>query len=302
MKDRARKSCERAYGYFLDHCRHTGVLDQGAGAGAHVTRERVDSFLHELTARVNSVTRWSYVSKMRRVAEILSRQDFGWLKEIEAELRHQAIPRPKHHKTVDSRRLLAVGLDLVARGENSVELTRHRRSRLIRDGLMILLLSFVPIRLGNLHSLRIGRQLRRIDGTWWILLEGNETKSGRPDERPLPDVLTLIIDRWVEVWRKTFRDPQDFLWPSTKGGALAYTYVGATITKRTRQELGVAINPHLFRDCAVYTVANLAGDRMGIASGLLQHTDPRVTEKHYNKGASFTAVRRYQVMVLQLRV
>ena len=31
----------------------------------------------------------------------------------------------------------------------------------------------------------------------------------------------------------------------------------------------------LFRDCAVYTVAIAAGDRMGIASGLLQHTDER---------------------------
>ena len=32
---------------------------------------------------------------------------------------------------------------------------------------------------------------------------------------------------------------------------------------------------------------------MGTASGLLQHTDPRVTEKHYNKGASFEAARSY---------
>jgi integrase len=300
MKNSTRNSCERAYGYFLDHCQRTGVLDSGAGPGTHVTRERVDAFLAEITGRVSAVTRWSYISKMRRVAEILSRQEFGWLKEIEAELRYQAIPRAKHHKTVDSRRLLAAGLDLVARGENSAELTQHLRSRLVRDGLMILLLSFTPIRLGNLHSLRIGCQLRRIDGTWWLLLEGNETKSGRPDERPLSEMLTPIMDRWVEHWRGTFRDPQDLLWPSIKGGALAYTYVGATITKRTQEELGVSINPHLFRDCAVYTIANLAGERMGIASALLHHADPRVTQEHYNKGELFTAVRQYHRIVLDL--
>jgi hypothetical protein len=56
----------------------------------------------------------------------------------------------------------------------------------------------------------------------------------------------------------------------------------------------VAVNPHLFRDCAVFAVATVAGDRMGIASGLLQHTDPRTTEKYYNKGASLVAVRQYQ--------
>jgi integrase len=85
-----------------------------------------------------------------------------------------------------------------------------------------------------------------------------------------------------------------------KGGALAYTYVGHIITETTRRELGVAVNPHLFRDCAVYTVAINAGDRMGIASGLLQHTDQRTVEKYYNKGASVGAVRRYQQILDQL--
>jgi hypothetical protein len=39
---------------------------------------------------------------------------------------------------------------------------------------------------------------------------------------------------------------------------------------------------------------------MGVASALLQHADPRVTEKHYNKGASFIAVRRYHSILLEL--
>jgi hypothetical protein len=81
---------------------------------------------------------------------------------------------------------------------------------------------------------------------------------------------------------------------------LAYTYVGAIITKTTGRELGVPVNPHLFRDCGVYTIADRAGDEMGVATGLLQHTDPRVTEKHYNKGASFAAAKRYQTMLLNL--
>jgi hypothetical protein len=47
-------------------------------------------------------------------------------------------------------------------------------------------------------------------------------------------------------------------------------------------------------------VAINAGDRMGIASGLLQHTDQRTVEKYYNKGASVGAVRRYQQILDQL--
>jgi len=164
----------------------------------------------------------------------------------------------------------------------------------VRDGLIIALLALCPIRLRNLAELRIGQQIRRIGDVWWIILKAAETKTGRHDERPVPEILAAHIDRWLEHWRTLFCNPDEAFWPSTKGGSLAYTYVGHIITQTTLRELGVAVNPHLFRDCAVYTVATEAGDRMGIASGLLQHTDERTVGKYYNKGATIGAVRRYQ--------
>src|SRR6516164_6810600 len=45
--------------------------------------------------------------------------------------------------------------------------------------------------------------------------------------------------------------------------------------KTTLPELGIAVGPHLFRNCAVFTVATPAGHRMAVASALLHHTDPR---------------------------
>jgi integrase len=69
------------------------------------------------------------------------------------------------------------------------------------------------------------------------------------------------------------------------------------ITEVTKRELGVAVSPHLFRDCAVYTIANEAGDQMGMASALLHHTDPRVTENHYNKGSMNKAARELQMIL-----
>ena len=45
---------------------------------------------------------------------------------------------------------------------------------------MIALLSLCPIRLRNFAELRIGRQIRRIGDTWWIILEAAETKSAGP--------------------------------------------------------------------------------------------------------------------------
>lgn len=293
-------SLVRAYGYLLEFCQRTGTFDKNADIIAHITPEIIDAFVDDLRRRVGSVARASYVSKIHRLAKILApKRDLDWLREIEGDLRYDTRPRPKYHRIVPSDRLLALGLQLIERGNTSSHISNLARARLVRDGLMIALLSLCPIRLGNLATLRIGHQLRRIGGTWWIILEAGETKSGRPDERPIPEILTSHIDDWIKHWRKLFLEPGDAVWPSTKGGALAYTYVGEIITKTTLRELGVAVNPHLFRDCAVYTIATVAGDRMGLASEVLQHTDRRTTEKHYNKGARIGAVRRYHQILDQ---
>ena len=301
MKTSTRTSLVRAYGYLLEFCHRNGLLNQDAEAGAHVTPEILDAFVHHLQGRVGSVTRASYIGKVRRIAKILAPgRDLVWLGELEADLRYQARPRPKYHRIVSSERLLALGLELIRRGDTNIYLTELARARQVRDGLMIALLALCPIRLRNLAELCVGRQLRRVGDAWWIILEADETETGRPDERRVPRIIAAAIERWLGHWRSVFHPCDYSFWPSIKGGALAYTYVGHIVTETTRRELGVAVNPHLFRDCAVYTVAINAGDRMGIASGLLQHTDQRTVEKYYNKGASVGAVRRYQQILDQL--
>jgi integrase len=300
MKASTQTSLVRAYGYLLEFCQRTGIFDQNAEVVAHVTPEIIDAFVDELHRRVSSVARASYIFRIYRFAKILApERHLEWLRELERELHYEARPRPKHHRIIPSDRLLSLGVQLIERGNTSSHLSNLACARLVRDGLLIALLSICPIRLGNLANLRLGHQLRRIRGTWWIILEAGETKSGRPDERPIPEILTSHIDDWIEHWRKLFLEPADAFWPSIKGGALAYTYVGEIITKTTLRELGVAVNPHLFRDCAVFTIATVAGDRMGIASQLHQHADRRTTEKYYNKGTLIGAVRRYHQILDQ---
>jgi integrase/recombinase XerD len=301
LKPSTRTSLTRAYGYLLEFCRRKELIHQHCAAAGNVTPEAIQAFLSELCHRVGSVTRMMYISKIRAMAAMLApERDLSWLADIEADLRYEARPRPKYHRIVPTERLVRLGLDLISRGEKSERLTPLTRARLVRDGLMVALLAFCPIRLGNFARLRLGKQVRLIGECWWITLQAPETKSGRPDDRAIPPILTDAMHRWVRVWRAVFHPSDDALWPSIKGGALAYSYVGHILTETTRRELGVAINPHLFRDCGVYTVATRAGDSMGIASALLQHTDARTTEKHYNKGAMLTAAAHYQRIVDEL--
>ena len=296
MKPISRDMHARHYGYFLGCCAGVGLLDLNAEAAGHVTPTAINRFLSDLQ-NVGSVTRANYLTKVRRMAELLAPQrEFSWLREIEAGLKEDARPQWKANRVVESDRLLALGIELMRRAEKAPSMTANERRRTYRDGLMIALLALCPVRLKNLVGLRIGQQIREVDGSWWIVLDGSETKTGRADERPIAPILTPFIRAWIDRWRPSFSQGNDWFWPSWKA-RLAYTYVGTVISRVTHRELGVTVNPHLFRDSAVLTVANHAGAHMEIASGLLQHTDPRVTEEHYNKGASTEAARRFQKLL-----
>ena len=75
------------------------------------------------------------------------------------------------------------------------------RARVFRNGLMVALLAYCPIRLKNFAALEIGRSFVNVDGVWWIVLTAAETKEKREDERPVPEELTASIERYLEVYR-----------------------------------------------------------------------------------------------------
>jgi len=90
------------------------------------------------------------------------------------------------------------------------------------------------------------------------------------------------------------------MWPSPRGGRLAYTYVGTIITETTRRAFGVPVNPHLFRSCLVEALANHWPEHLALATAILQHTDPRTTQNFYNNGAARIAIGRFHNVLRQI--
>jgi integrase len=69
------------------------------------------------------------------------------------------------------------------------------------------------------------------------------------------------------------------------------------VSKVTLQALGVDVSPHLFRTAAASTAAAYGGSTPHLASAILNHTDPRVTEEHYNRASSISASEIYAEIV-----
>jgi integrase len=189
---------------------------------------------------------------------------------------------------------------------------------------MVALLAVCPIRLKNFADLEIGLSFLRLEGKWWIVLE--DTKSRRPDYRPVPSFLTDSIESYLETYRpvllrqatggieprpdlsrgvapSTIAPPNELacaLWVSRRGNPLGYGQVGRAITETTRMSLGVSVNPHRFRTSGATTAALHESHSPHLASALLQHSDAKVTEEHYNRANSLSVARNFAELVRKL--
>ena len=294
MKVITRDDLARRYGYFLDCMDRRGLLDLNNAAGAHVTPEKVDAYLKELVARVGSVTVQGSMHKLRRACELIDpARDLSWLADIEKDLALVMRPRSKADRWVLTEVLVEAGLTLIAEAENSRKMSELAQARQVRNGLMVAMLAMHPIRLKNFADLEIGRNFVEIKGSWWIVLSASETKEGRADERRIDDLLQPALDRYLRKYRPFLaRADQSAraLWLSSNdGAAMSYDGVERVLTETTRTTVGIAVGPHLFRTAIASSAAIHGGANPHLASALLHHTDPHVTEAHYNRASSISA-------------
>ena len=301
----SRNDFARRYGAFLGFLRRTGRLDHCAAAAAQVTPSNVEAYVAGLTTRVRSVTVYNCIYKLRRAAEFLAPSaDFSWLAEIEKDLALVMEPRSKFDRLVFTEWLVEAGLTLVTEAERFAN-NDLSRARGVRNGLMIALLALCPIRLKNFAALEIGRTVKEIHGRWWIALPGIKTKSRRPDERRVPSLLNRYIDAYLHESRPILlgsRPPTNALWiSSTTGRPMTTKNIGTLISKITFETLGVDVSPHLFRAAAASTAAAHGRNTPHLASALLNHTDPRVTEEHYNRASSVSAATEYARIISEFR-
>jgi site-specific recombinase XerD len=250
MRTVTQKILTQRAGYFFDFLSRSSRLDINAAAGAHVTPENVEPYVAELKNRVDSVTVYGSVQKLRRFVQLIAPgRDLVWLIDIERQLFSQMRPRSKWDRVVFAYILVDAGLTLMAEAEaaNRPKLTR---ARIFRNGLMIALLAYCPIRLKNFAALEIGRSFVNVDGTWWIVLTAAETKEKRPDERPVPQELTERIQHYLAVYRPALargNTADAALWMAIHGKPMSSASVAETIPETTETSIGVRVSPHLFR-------------------------------------------------------
>jgi integrase len=268
-----------------------------ADPAAQVTPANVEAYVKELTTWVLPVSVYTYICCVRQIAQLLApANDFSWLIEIERDLALFVQPRSKFDRLVFTERLAEAGLALIIEGMESTKSDFSRAIR-VRNGLAVALLAVCPIRIKNFAALEIGTTFKAIDGRWWITLPSTTTKNRRLDERRVPEFLNRYIEIYLTHSRPVLLrsgSSTNALWISSRtGGRVPRVPLGNLITKITVETIGVPVSPHLFRTAAASTAGTYGGSTPHLASALLNHTDPRVTEEHYNRASSIRAGKIY---------
>ena len=295
----------QSYGRFLTFLEVSGRLFPNKSPDQRIDRELVIAYVQFLQRDCAPVTVHGYVLNLERALHaMIPDLDLGWLRRIIGRLGTQTTPsRNKRKRVIAVERLLETGLLMMTRADSEKGLTSEKRAVLFRDGFMVAFLSQRPIRRRSFVGLRIGRQVQRLSNEFVLRLEADDTKNHRPYEAPLPRILTSFLDRYLEVHRPILLGDRthDFLWVTRSGTPLADSSFYIRLRKVTERELGIPINPHLFRDCAMTSVAIDDPVHIRIMQPLLGHSTMATSEQHYNQATAIDAGRQYQAMIERRR-
>ena len=299
-----RKKNRKGNGRWLSYLIATGDLDPDELPADRITWDRLKGYVVMLQDQIAPWTVWSYVTCLHQVAMAFSHErDWSWLYMVAAKLKVRRIATRNKLARMRSADEIAAW---AYRRLDELNADPDRRPATVlqyRDALFVAVLVNCPMRLRNLTMIRIGQHLQWDGQVYRLDFTPDEVKTDRYLTLHLPTALTAYIDAWINEWRPCLlRDPDiNALWIGVRGKPMHEGGIYWRIKFITEAAFGVAINPHLFRDIAVTTIADEIPENIGITAPLLGHINPKTTEDHYIHANQLRACRRYATSITALR-
>lgn len=301
----------QGYGRWLSWLHTAGTCDPHQAPGERVTKSRVTAYVTDLQHSCAPYTVLCRIEELSNTLRVLAPEcDFGWLLQLYRTLRSRVQPvRDKRAGLRLSDELVNVGQRLMTTAQQTPSWSPRRQAVAYRDGLMIALLAYRPVRKKNFASMRLGQHLVRTRAGWQLLFAAAETKNHLPYQAIVPVALEASLQLYLEQHRPILLRGEsggaaaeiDAVWVSEVGTHLEAGALSRRVSKATRVAFGTAVPAHWFRDAAATTIAITNPAFVRDAHLVLGHADLATTEKHYNQAQSLEASRRYHALLQDLR-
>ena len=294
------------YGYrrwlgFLDASHPLVLLMSPAD---RITRERVRGFIDHLSTEVSAATVGNAIDSLYTSARLIApAHDWNWLASIRTRLLARAKPQDRFDRLVPGYQTLDFGIELMDQALSQPITKGKARAIQYRDGLLLTLLSFWPIRRRSVAALTVSRHIEFDEDGANLLLYSTDTKSKRSESVRVPDLIVPYLKRYLKEIRPRLLGSRehDGFWASCRRGPLCAGRIYKIVSARTKSKFGKAMCLHDFRRAAATFLAMDAPEMIGLIPGVLQQASQDVGEQHYNLARSTAASRRYSDALSMMR-
>jgi hypothetical protein len=150
----------------------------------------------------------------------------------------------------------------------------------------IAILTFAPVRLGNLVSIRLDENLTRpggLDRPYVLVFPRYDVKNWVDLEYPFDEDLTALIDEYVLEFRSALLRGSNDLWlfPGESGGCKEARAFSSQITKRIQKAISLHITVHQFRHSAAAIYLGHNPGHYEAVRRILGHRNIQTTTKFY---------------------
>jgi integrase len=178
-----------------------------------------------------------------------------------------------------------------------------RVAQQVQTAAAIELLLHIPLRIGNLAKLQLGRDLRLdSDGSYALRIVFRRVKNSIAIEGRLRGEAARLMKLYIEKYRPLLEtEPSAWVFPGAKPGThKTEEGLRSAIEKALAVHTGMDIHPQLFRHIAAWLILRQNPGNHGMVQRLLGHASLATTLKYYSALEAAIAVERYDALIVSL--
>jgi integrase len=150
----------------------------------------------------------------------------------------------------------------------------------------ILILSFAPIRLGNLVAIKIDENLTKLgrpNSPFWLIFPHYDVKNRVELQFPFDEGVTELIDEYIHEFRPHLLRGSNsaYLFPGMSGEPKTASMFSGQITERVEDATGLRITAHQFRHAAAAIYLRHHPGAYEVVKRLLGHRNIQTTINFY---------------------
>jgi integrase len=184
------------------------------------------------------------------------------------------------------------------------------KRRVVRDDALLMqlavaisVLTYAPLRIGNLSALHLQRHLRwtgpKMTGTLVLDIGGEEVKNDQTLSFPLPAECADLIRLYLQKYHRRLTSGHNpYLFPSDLPGRPKRSdTLGKQLSRLIHRSIGLEVNPHLYRHLVHIIVLNRYPGAYAMISRVLGHKSLQTAISNYAGEDMAISMRAFQGLV-----